>query len=211
MTARAVYWLALLAGGSFGISAGFDLAPAAAIAWKGAGVGLLALWASLQGRTPDHRLLVAVLAFGALADMVLEVAFVAGAAIFALGHAIAIVLYRRHRDRTPAKRLLLALPLLALPFLVLPLLPAEWRLPILAYSLFLVAMAASALASRFRLAGAGALMFLVSDLLIFLRMGPGAGLPGLGPAIWLLYFGGQALIALGVVRGLRLDLGLARR
>ncbi len=71
-------------------------------------------------------------------------------------------------------------------------------------------MAASAGASRFPRyrVGIGALMFLGSDLLIFARMGPLPGSPLPGLLIWPLYFGGQALIAWGVVRTLadgRLD------
>lgn len=199
-----------MAGGTYTAASGFALAPAAAIAWKGAGVGLLALWASRQGSDTDHRLLAGVLALGAIADMVLEVAFIAGAAIFAAGHLLAILLYRRHPGPAPQRRLLLAAPLLALPFLLLPALPSDWRLPVASYALILAAMTGAALASRFRLAGLGAMMFLLSDCLIFWRMGPGAGWPGIGLAVWLLYFGGQALVALGVARGLRLDLGGAR-
>ena len=47
-------------------------------------------------------------------------------------------------------------------------------------------------------------MFCVSDLLIFLRTGrPTLDILPIGLAVWGLYFAGQALIALGVVRGLR--------
>ena len=51
---------------------------------------------------------------------------------------------------------------------------------------------------------AGALMFVISDLLIFLRTGrPALDVLPVGLAVWGLYFGGQALIATGVVRALR--------
>ena len=66
-------------------------------------------------------------------------------------------------------------------------------------------MAASAWLSRFprTLTGAGALMFAVSDLLIFLRTGrPALDVFPMGLAVWGLYFGGQAMICLGVVRTL---------
>ena len=66
-------------------------------------------------------------------------------------------------------------------------------------------MAASAWISRFprQLTGLGALMFVVSDLLIFYRTGrPIAREPWLGFAVWGLYFAGQTLIVLGVTRGL---------
>ena len=73
------------------------------------------------------------------------------------------------------------------------------------YALFVAAMAAAAWTSRFPryLAGIGAMMFLASDLLIFARMGALAGVVWVGLAIWLLYYAGQLLIALGVARALR--------
>jgi uncharacterized membrane protein YhhN len=65
-------------------------------------------------------------------------------------------------------------------------------------------MAATALISRFPLktVGVGALMFVVSDLLIFGRMGslPDNFIVGLG--VWSLYYFGQMLICLGVAKAL---------
>lgn len=202
--ARPLLAAALVAGFSHPLSFGMDLPPAVAILWKGAGVGLLAAWASRQGRTLDHRLLLAVLLLGACADMVLELDFVAGAALFALGHVVAISLYLRHREgRVPkAPAAIWLLLLLLVGAVLVGAVPAAWFWPVLVYALFLLAMAAAAGLSRFRLAFAGAALFVVSDALIFWRLGLDNPLPGLGLAIWLLYFGGQALIAFGVVRGL---------
>jgi uncharacterized membrane protein YhhN len=73
------------------------------------------------------------------------------------------------------------------------------------YALGLGAMAGSAWISRFprALTGLGALMFVASDLLIFLRTGrPIAGQLWCEVAVWGLYLGGQTLIAIGGVRGL---------
>lgn len=207
---RWIFIAALIAGLSFMASWGWNLPPAAAIAWKGAGVGLLAVWASWQGRTKDHRLLAAVLALGAIADMVLELNFVAGAAIFALGHVVAITLYLRNRRPGAGRpQLLFALALMAGSLaLAAWLAPAGWKLPVAAYTLFLAAMAASASLSRFPLAFAGALLFLLSDLLIFARMGLLAEAAWASAAIWLSYFGGQALIAWGVIS--KLDFSTTR-
>ena len=205
--AEARAWLvaALFAGFSYPLSFGLDLPPVAAILWKGAGVGLLALWASRQGVGIDHRLLAVVLLLGAMADMVLELAFVAGAAIFALGHVVAILLHVR--NRAPAFAPLRAALWLLLAGLVAAILvaavPAAWVWPVAVYALFLLAMAGAAARARFPLAFEGACLFVLSDALIFWRLGMSATLPGLGLAIWILYFAGQALIALGVVRGLR--------
>ena len=73
------------------------------------------------------------------------------------------------------------------------------------YALGLGTMTAAAWASsfpRYRV-GLGAVMFAVSDLLIFARLGPLAqsALPGL--LIWPLYYFGQFLICTGVIGELR--------
>jgi uncharacterized membrane protein YhhN len=88
------------------------------------------------------------------------------------------------------------------------LLPADraGALGVAAYALGLSAMAATAGLSVFprgRVA-LGALMFLASDLLIFARAWPLAGQATalVGFLVWALYFGGQALICLGVTRAL---------
>lgn len=172
-----------------------------AIAWKGMGVGLLATWASRQGNGTDHRLLALVLTLGATADMVLELNFVAGAAIFALGHCLAIILFVRNRFLdTPLWQRLLGVAV------IVPLLwgavwrgvPPDWTMPVAVYSLFLSGMFLTACASRFPLAAVGAALFALSDTLIFWRMGPLEGVGWADPAIWATYFAGQALIAWGV-------------
>jgi uncharacterized membrane protein YhhN len=178
----------------------FPIHDWAAIACKGMGVGLLATWASRQGTSPDHRLLAMVLTLGATADMVLELAFVAGAAIFALGHVVAVVLYLRNRRRAlGARDVALAAAFIAgTCLLAFSLASPDWAPAVAVYTLFLAAMAAAALASRFPLASAGALLFVGSDLLIFARMESLEGAAWADPAIWALYFAGQALIAWGV-------------
>jgi uncharacterized membrane protein YhhN len=73
-----------------------------------------------------------------------------------------------------------------------------------AYSAFLGVMAALAWTSRFPryCVGMGAVLFVVSDLLIFSRFGPlhGSFIPSL--LIWPTYFAAQALIAWGVSQAL---------
>jgi uncharacterized membrane protein YhhN len=65
-------------------------------------------------------------------------------------------------------------------------------------------MAATAWLSRFPRfrTGIGAQLFLISDLLIFARMGPLHGQAWLGFGVWGLYYLGQLLIALGVTQTL---------
>ncbi|MET1111013.1 MAG: lysoplasmalogenase family protein, partial [Allosphingosinicella sp.] len=179
------------------------LAPA--IAMKGAGVGLLAIAAALRARHPDGWLLAALLALGALGDVLLEISLAAGAAAFAVGHLVAICLYRRNRrpdadQRDWAIAATILLVAAAVPGLLLRGRPEA--LAFTAYAVLLGAMAASAWLSRFPrwLVALGALSFLASDMLIAFRMASGQA--GLGPAIWLLYYAGQLGIFVGVGRNL---------
>lgn len=210
-------WLPLLGvalAATYPLSWGMGLAQPVTIAWKGAGVALLALWALRNARATDGYLLALVMALGALGDILLEVAFAAGALSFMAGHAVAIWLYLRNR-RAARSMSQTALGLLLIPatLLIAFLLPADrTQAPGVAlYALFLAAMAATAWTSsfpRYRV-GLGAILFLASDLLIFARMGPMAGsiVPTVG--IWPLYYLGQLLICTGVLATLRAD-GRAR-
>lgn len=200
MRALPLFLAALVAGTSYMVSWALPIPDWAAIAWKGMGVGLLATWASRQGSSTDHKLLAIVLTLGATADMVLELNFVAGAAIFALGHVLAIALYlRNRRPGVGARDAGLGAAFIAgTAVLAFTLASPDWAPPVAVYTLFLAAMAAAALASRFPLAAMGALLFVLSDLLIFARMGPLEGAVWADFAIWATYFAGQALIAWGV-------------
>lgn len=174
------------------------------IAAKGSCAALLALWAALQARGLDGWLIAAVMAFGAAGDVIIEThGLNAGAIAFLAGHVVAIALYLRNRAGKPWRAAAVAI---VVAF-------AAWTLPairsmapgIALYALGLGAMAGTALVSRFprNSVGAGALLFVASDLLIFARLGPlhGSILPNL--LIWPLYVAGQASIALGVVTTLR--------
>jgi len=205
MTARPFVLLSLVAGLSYPLVWGLGQPAAALIAWKGCGVGLLALAALLGARDTTGRLLAVVLGFGALGDVLLDLRFEAGMAAFAVGHAVAIGLYRRERRAAGAPDRGAALALLAfgaiMPALLLP--PGDARLmPFTVYSLLLCGMAATAWLSRFprALTGLGALMFVVSDALIAVRIGLPAPPPVLSYAVWLLYYLGQLLIYRGVSR-----------
>jgi uncharacterized membrane protein YhhN len=185
----------------------------AIIAWKGAGVTLLALWAALQARDANPEgegwLIALVLAFGALGDVLLDaVGLTTGAAAFAVGHVIAIILYARNRREslTPSQTLFgwLIAPLGVLITIALVHGQPDGIMAI-AYAALAGIMAAFAWTSRFPRyrVGLGAVLFLVSDLVIFAGQTVWAGtlLPKL--LIWPLYFGGQALIAWGVVKTLQ--------
>jgi uncharacterized membrane protein YhhN len=179
------------------------------VVWKGAGVSLLALYAALNARSLDGWLLALVMAFGALGDMLLEThGLVVGALAFLAGHVTATGLYLRNRRPALAGAdWATAVAIVAVVTVTAFLLPPDrsGAPGVALYAFGLSVMAATAWLSRFprALVAAGALMFAVSDLLIFLRTGrPALDILPMGLAVWGLYFAGQALIAVGVVRGL---------
>jgi uncharacterized membrane protein YhhN len=161
------------------------------IAWKGLGVALLALWVL---RRTGRRDMAAVLAFGALGDVLLAILLTLGAGAFLIGHLIASWLYNRFRTGpiwiAPLSAALIAACGYAL----------SHSLTVTLYAATLGLMTGSAIASSLpRQIGIGAILFVLSDLLIFSRLGPLAHsfLPTL--LVWPLYFAGQALIAYGAV------------
>lgn len=199
-------WLlaSLVAGISFYFVRDAGLPGIQMMAWKGAGVALLAAYALVRHVGTDSRQIAAVMAFGALGDVLIELWLEAGAGAFLIGHLIAIQLYWRHRREVlPASQKLAALALLALTPLV------GWQLTgslaVAGYALGLGAMAAAAWTSsfpRYRV-GIGAVLFVASDLLIFARLGPLADSPVPDLLIWPLYYFGQFLICTGVIGELR--------
>ena len=175
---------------------------------KGSGVTLLAL-SALQIRADGARWLAAIMALGALGDVLLDLPglFIAGAGSFAVGHIVAIIFYARHRSEAKATDRLIAVCLilfgLAMPPLLTPV-GQPYGLTMV-YAVLLTGMAASLWLSRFpRLAALGAVAFVLSDTILVLRMGGGRliGPRADGALVWAFYFGGQWLITLGVGRGL---------
>lgn len=205
---RLVLIAALVGGISYVWSWSQGLPDLASTVWKGSGVGLLALYAALRARDRNGWALAAIMALGAAGDVLLETAgLIVGAFAFLGGHLVAIWLYGTNRQPGlgPLARVM--------AFAVIPLTvgtayvlssgqAAGLGIPL--YALGLSTMAALAVMSRFSRpwVGLGALMFVVSDLLIFARTGPLTGQAWVGLAVWGLYFGGQVLICLGVARAL---------
>ena len=87
------------------------------------------------------------------------------------------------------------------------------RWPVALYALALGGMAAAAWASNFprRMVGAGGVLFVISDLLIFSEMGPLSDSVLPGYLIWPIYYAGMFLITVGVVTTLRKREPEARR
>ena len=176
--------------------------------WKGAGVAFLAIYCAQRGRGREGVLITLVMAVCALADVVLEFSFLFGGALFALGHAIAVWLYATNRRENPTGSqiaagvaLLIGTPAVA-ALLTYPL--ENWYLAAL-YALIVGAMAAAAWTSRFPRyrVGVGAVLFVVSDLVIFAREAGHMSRDLAEWLVWPLYYGGQFLIATGVIQTIR--------
>ena len=194
-----LFLAALVAGLSYW--AARDILPAHAplAVWKGAGVGLLALWLLASAQTLAGRWIALVLTFGALGDALLETSgLTVGAVAFLIGHVLAIGLYWANRRAGREGTSVAILLMLGVPGAAYALSGSPG---VLLYALGLGGMAATAWISRFPRGwvGAGAILFVASDLLLFARMGPLAGsiVPDL--LVWPLYLAGQAMIALGVI------------
>lgn len=203
---RLLFLAALVAGWSYYATYWIPVAPAIDVAWKGAGVGLLALWAAAQARSADGWLIAAALGLGATGDVLLEThGLTVGGIAFLAAHLVAAALYLRNRSGPLWQAAVIAAAVSATAFI----LPADRAAApgIALYAAGIGAMFGTAAISRFPQAsvGLGAASFVFSDFLIFGRMGPlaGSALPGL--LIWPTYFGGQALIAWGVVQSLAKD------
>lgn len=174
-----------------------------ASAAKTASVALLALIALAVGAPLPVTL---GLAFGALGDFFLtrrgESAFLAGMAAFATGHLLYVLWMFTPEN---AARAVWALPVIALALSAeYWLLPRTGALvwPVRAYIWIIAAMAAAAatLPDVHRLAILGAALFLISDLLLSLRLFVTTDPTRqrlLSLLLWPAYWGGQALILLG--------------
>lgn len=168
---------------------------------KGAAVGLLAVLALIEGEGKDARRIAAIMALGAAGDMGIEYRLELGAALFLVGHLLAIRFYRSHArgQLSPSQKWLAIAVLTVVPVMSLALTHSLITLP---YALGLAGMAAAAWTSRFSRynVGLGAMLFVASDLLIFARLGPMSGNRNVELLIMPLYYLGQFLICLGVLR-----------
>lgn len=184
-----------------------DIPELVAVALKGGSVALLAVYAFLRHSGPDARLLTWVLGVSALGDIGIEYDQQVGGLLFFASHIFAITLYLRHRrsELDPSQKALVACILILTP-VVAYFLPADraGAQQVALYALALGGMAAGAWASdfpRYRV-GAGAILFVISDLLIFSRMGPLAQSDIPHVFVWPTYYLGQFLICTGVIQTL---------
>ncbi|HEY6815359.1 MAG TPA: lysoplasmalogenase family protein [Croceibacterium sp.] len=175
---------------------------------KGSAVALLAVYLWLRHSSPDARLMAWAFGAASLGDMAIEVDRMIGGLLFFLYHVLALGVYLR--NRRPALTVSQKWTVVAL-LLLTPLI--GWLLPadrasapsVAIYALALGAMAAGAWASvfpRYRV-GSGAVLFVLSDVLLFAEMGPLEGSPVPQYLVWPIYYLGQLLIAIGVAQTLR--------
>lgn len=171
---------------------------------KGAGCTFLALYALRRSDTADAKILAVFLGLSALGDIGIELSLELGGAVFFAALLAGLSLFWKNLRPNPSssQKALAVFLLLGTP-LISWLLTRDWQIAL--YSLSLGGMAASAWMSRFPRyrVGIGAVLFVISDLLIFAREDilSASALPGL--LIWPLYFAAQFLIATGVVQTLR--------
>ncbi|MDR7103294.1 lysoplasmalogenase family protein [Croceicoccus sp. BE223] len=179
------------------------------IAWKATPLSLLAIYSFQRHLGPDGTILAGVMGMAALADGISELVYSAAGTLMGFSLLLAIWLYSRNRREHLAlsqKGVALAL-VIALPAISWFLVPQEdGRTLVAGYALLMAIMAAMAWTSRFSRyrVGMGAMMFVVSELLLFAVSGP--MLRGNAWAAWLIYpiyYSGQLLIATGVVSRLR--------
>ena len=173
---------------------------------KGAGVGFLAVYALRRTSGINGAILTLVLALSSAADMALEIEFMVGGVLFFASHLVAIALYVRNVRPQPSRSQIACAIALMVGTPVVSYLLSE-LLEIALYSCALGAMAGAAWLSRFPRyrVGLGAVLFIISDWLIFSRMGAFRLAPLPEILIWPTYYTAQVMIATGVVQTLRRD------
>ena len=191
-----LFWFALFVGATYFVAGRTGFQAADMTVWKGAGVGLLAVWAARHADTRDGWTIAAVLACGAAGDVLLEThGLVIGALAFLAGHLISLWLYGQERWRAGWPVIAVAALAVSASGFALAGSPG-----VAVYSAVLGAMAGAASLGRVpRIVAVGAWLFVLSDLLIFARLGPLADSAIPDWTVWPTYFAGQALIAWGVV------------
>ncbi len=123
---RGVFAAAVLAGATYYGAHWLGVTGSTAVVWKGSGVAMLALYCVMEARSVDGWLIAAVMAFGALGDVLLETSgLTIGALAFVAGHVLAMLLYFRNgRPRTTFSQRLFAV--LVVPLAVFISLPRSW-------------------------------------------------------------------------------------
>jgi len=173
-----------------------------AILWKMLPLALLVPYALRRHHSGEFVVVAVILALCSIGDGLIEINFELGGAAFGISHLVAIWLYSRYRRvKTAPSQKMLALTVLVTAPLIAYYLAGNLAA---GYTLLLSIMAAMAWTSsfpRYRV-GSGAMLFVISDLLIFAREGDWISNGLISPAIWYLYYIGMVMIATGLVQTL---------
>lgn len=171
------------------------------VAWKMAAAAFLVPYVLRRHNAGDFVTLGCFLALCSIGDGLIEFSLEAGGAAFGLAHIVAIWLFSRHRrlNISVSQKALALTIFIATPIIAYGL---AGKLPAV-YALLLSTMAAMAWSSnfpRYRV-GIGAVLFVISDLLIFARQaGHFSDLPVADYIIWYGYYTALLLIAIGVTQ-----------
>lgn len=173
---------------------------------KGAAVALLGVFLWRRHSAPEARLMGLAMAVAAAGDVAIEFSRTAAGLLFFAHHLMALGVYLQHRrgHLTTTDKAIVVLLLFG-PAVLGFLLPAQGAQATSLYALSLGAMAAGAWSSTFPRwqVGAGAVLFVASDLLIFAGWGPLATSNAPAVLAWPTYYLGQFLIATGIAAALR--------
>ncbi len=175
---------------------------------KGAACFFLAIYCLVRHSSADARLLAWVMGACALGDMAVDIDLTIGASLYFLGHCFAIGVFLRHKrgQLSGTQSWVCGLVLTFTPiilWLIMRSTDSSWQAGL--YGLALGGMASAAWASnfpRYRV-GAGAMLFVVSHVLIFAGQGPLAGTFAPEYLVWPIYYLAQFLICTGVIQTLR--------
>lgn len=176
-------------------------------ALKGAGAAFLAVYAWQRHDSREAKLLAAVMILSALGDVLIEYNLEYGGAAFFASHVAAISLYLgNQRSSTTTSQKAAGTALLIMTPIISWLLSGSVAIGV--YAVALGGMAASAWMSRFPRyrVGIGAVLFVLSDWLIFAGLGMPEGAGVFSFLVWPIYYAGQLLIATGVIQTLRKEL-----
>jgi uncharacterized membrane protein YhhN len=185
---------------------------ALSVTLKVASVGFLVVLAA--SAHPCRKLLIAALTFSAVGDFLLELKhlgslgpvqlFLFGLISFLVAHLFYVAMFVKEKSPIPIHLFRkIAGPIVV--FVVFSTLVALWhglaelRIPVLAYSIVLGAMAITALRSRFsNQVAIGALVFLAADTMLALSIF-GHPFAGSRALVWITYYAAQLLITIGVI------------
>ena len=132
---------------------------------------LLAMYGSFHSQLPAHFVITLGIAVCAAADVILEFRFKAGMLAFAIGHICYIAAFVMMEGISPMSIMVYALLIIMILFVTYKFRKclAESYVPYLLYSLIIAAMFSLALVQPLT-AATGALLFVISDSLLFLRI-----------------------------------------